>query len=204
MIKKLTSGKATGSDAIAAEIYKHGGINLTKRLVQLFTIIWDSRSVPQDFKDASLVHIYKRKGDRAICDNHRGISLLCIAGKILARIMLNLLAHHIADIVLPESQCGFRAGRGTTDMIFAMRQIQEKCREQNQDLYMVFIDLTKAFDSVNRTGLTLMSCQQTLEHSVSSEEGRCYWQPVLFSYAKYCSLLVSRRSRSRDTATALF
>ena len=38
-------------------------------------------------------------------------------------------------------------------MIFAMRQIQEKCREQNQDLYMVFIDLTKAFDSVNRTGL---------------------------------------------------
>ena len=58
-IKKLTSGKAAGSDAIAAEIYKHGGINLTKRLVQLFTIIWDSRSVQQDFKDASLVHIYK-------------------------------------------------------------------------------------------------------------------------------------------------
>ena len=67
--------------------------------------------------------------------------------------MLNLLAHHIADNVLPESQCGFRAGHGTTDMIFAMRQIQEKCREQNQDLYMVFIDLTKAFDSLNRTGL---------------------------------------------------
>ena len=38
-------------------------------------------------------------------------------------------------------------------MIFAMRQIQEKCREQNQDLYMVFIDLTKVFDSVNRTEL---------------------------------------------------
>ena len=67
--------------------------------------------------------------------------------------MLNRLAHHIDDNVLPESQCGFRAGRGTTDMIFAMRQIQEKCREQNQDIYTVFIDLTKAFDSVNRTGL---------------------------------------------------
>ena len=102
-IKKLTCGKAACSDAIAAEIYKHGGINLTKRLVQLFTIIWDSRSAPQDFKDASLVHIYKRKGDRAICDNHRGISLLCIACKILARFMLNRLARHIADIVLPAS-----------------------------------------------------------------------------------------------------
>ena len=69
-IKKLTSGKAAGSDAITAEIYKHGGINLTKRLVKLFTIIWGSRSIPPDFKDASIVHIYKRKGDRTICDNH--------------------------------------------------------------------------------------------------------------------------------------
>ena len=120
-IKKLTSGKAAGSDAITAEIYKHGGINLTKRLVELFTIIWDSRSIPPDFKNASLVHIYKRKGDRTICDNHRGVPLLCIAGKILARIMLNRLAHHTADNVLPESQCGFQTGRGTTDMIFAMR-----------------------------------------------------------------------------------
>ena len=134
--------------------YKHGGINLTKRLVQLFTIIWDSRSVPQDFKNASPVHIYTRKGDTAICDNHHGISLICIADKILARIMLNRLTHHIADNVLLESQCGFRAGRGTTDMIFAMRQIQEKCHEQNQDLYMVFIELTRAFDSANRTGLS--------------------------------------------------
>ena len=56
--------------------------------------------------------------------------------------MLNRLAHNIADNVLPESRCGFRAGRGTTDMVFAMREIQEKCRKQNQDLYMVFIDLT--------------------------------------------------------------
>ena len=58
-LKKLRSGKAAGSDAIAAEIYKHGGINLTKRLVQLFAVIWDSRSVPHYFIDASLVHIYK-------------------------------------------------------------------------------------------------------------------------------------------------
>ena len=38
-------------------------------------------------------------------------------------------------------------------MIFCARQIQEKSREQHKDLYMVFIDLTKAFDSINRTGL---------------------------------------------------
>jgi len=38
-------------------------------------------------------------------------------------------------------------------MVFTARQIQEKCRQQNQDLYIVFVDLTKAFDTVNRDGL---------------------------------------------------
>ena len=152
-IKRLSSGKAAGPDAIAAEVYKYGGINLTKSLVKLFNNIWDSRAVPQEFKDATIVHIYKRKGDKSIWDNHRGISLLCIAGKILTRILLNRLSLHLADNVLPESQCGFRAQRSTIDMIFAARQVQEKCREQNLDLYMVFVDLTKAFDTISRYGL---------------------------------------------------
>ena len=38
-------------------------------------------------------------------------------------------------------------------MIFSVRQLQEKCREQQQPLYLAFIDLTKAFDLVSRTGL---------------------------------------------------
>ena len=46
-IKKLSSGKAAGPDAIDAEIHKHG-INLTKSLVKLFNNIWDSRAVPQE------------------------------------------------------------------------------------------------------------------------------------------------------------
>ena len=60
-IKKLSSGKAAGPDAIAVEVYKYGGINLTKSLVKLFNNIWDNRAVPQEFKDATIVHIYKRK-----------------------------------------------------------------------------------------------------------------------------------------------
>ena len=42
---------------------------------------------------------------------------------------------------------------GTIDMIFTARQLQEKCQEQNVDLYMTFVDRTKAFDTVSREGL---------------------------------------------------
>ena len=38
-------------------------------------------------------------------------------------------------------------------MIFTARQFQKKCQEQNMDLYMTFVDLTKAFDTVSREGL---------------------------------------------------
>ena len=99
------------------------------------------------------MHLYKRKGNHQACDNHRGISLISIAGKILARVLLNRLIAHLEKGLLPESQCGFRKERGTIDMVFAARQLQEKCQEQNIDLYSTYVDLTKAFDTVSREGL---------------------------------------------------
>ena len=157
-IGALSTGKAPGSDAIPAEIYKTGGTCLIAKLTELFNIMQQQESIPQEFKDASIVHLYKRKGNRQCCDNHRGISLLSIAGKILARVLLNRLLVHLEQEqgVLPESQCGFREGRGTVDMVFAARQLQEKCQEQHQQLYTTFVDLTKAFDTVSRDGLWLI------------------------------------------------
>ena len=67
--------------------------------------------------------------------------------------MLNRVIPSIAEKNLPESQCGFRHNRSTVDMVFAVRQIQEKCIKQNMSLYAIFIDLTKAFDTVNREAL---------------------------------------------------
>ena len=119
----------------------------------LFDRCWDEGQVPQELKDATIVHLYKGKGDRSMCDNYRGISLLSIAGKVLAKVLLNRLTMHLIDDVVPESQCGFRKNRGCADMIFTIRQLQEKCIEQQKDLYVLFLDLTKAFDTVSREGV---------------------------------------------------
>ncbi|BHF83769.1 hypothetical protein SprV_0902691500 [Sparganum proliferum] len=152
-VQQLSSGKAPGLDAIPAEVYKHEGPQLMDHLNALFQEMWRQGEVPQDFKDATIVHLYKRKGNRQVCDNHRGISLLNIAGKIFARILLNRLNNHLEQSLLPGSQCGFRRYRATMDMIFAARQLQEKCQEMRTHLYPTFADLTKAFDTVNREGL---------------------------------------------------
>ena len=124
-----------------------------QEVLQLFHIMWRKEAIPQEFKDATIIHLFKRKGNPQVCDNHRGISLLSIAGKILARVLLNQLNEHLEWSGLqPESQYGFRKNRGTIDMIFTERQLQEKCQEQNVDLYMTFVDLTKAFDTVSCEG----------------------------------------------------
>ena len=151
-IAGLKDGKAPGGDGIPAEVWKHGGDNLFSRLHQLITNAWEVGSVPQAWKDASIVTIYK-KGDRADCGNYRGIPLLSIAGKIFARILLNSRSTHVYTRgIFPETQCGFRGNRNTMDMI-CLRQIQDKCIEQDRPLYMVFVDFSKAFDTVGRTGL---------------------------------------------------
>ena len=153
-IKLLSSGKAPGSDAIPAEIYKAGGPPVAEKLTELFHIMWRKEAIPQDFKDATIIHLFKRKGNPQVCDNHRGIFLLPIAGKILARVLLNRLNEHLERSgLLPESQCGFKKNGGTIDMIFTSRQLQDKCQEQNVDLYMTCVDLTKAFGTVSRERL---------------------------------------------------
>ena len=96
--------------------------------------------------------LYNNKGDRGDCNNYRGISLLSIVGKLLARVVLKRL-QVLADRVYPESQCGFRANRSTTDMVFSLKQLQKKCREQQQPLFVAFIDFAKAFDLLSREGL---------------------------------------------------
>ena len=108
--------------------------------------------MPDDFRDALIVSLYKKKGSKSDCRNYNGISLLSVAGKIFARVIFNRLIT-VSEQTLPEAQCGFKPGRSTVDMIFAVRQFQEKCIEQNKTLYSVFIDQTIAFDTVNGEAL---------------------------------------------------
>ncbi|BHF59516.1 hypothetical protein SprV_0100247600 [Sparganum proliferum] len=165
-VQKLASGKASGSDAIPTEFYKHGGPQIMNHLTAFFQEIWRQGEIPHDFKDAKIVHLYKRKGYRQPCDNHRGLSLLNTVGKIFARILLNRLNNHLEQGLLSESQCGFRCNRGTTDMILAARQLHESCQEMRTRLHSTFVDLTKAYDTVNSERLQKFGCPERLTQMV--------------------------------------
>ena len=116
-VKQMKCNTASGGDGIPAEVYKHGGTALVRHLHSIFLKIWKNEEVPQELKVASIVTIFKKES-RTECGNYRGISLLSVAGKILAKVLLNRL-QPLSESNIPETQCGFRPGRGTTDMIFS-------------------------------------------------------------------------------------
>ncbi|XP_037773076.1 uncharacterized protein LOC119568612 [Penaeus monodon] len=155
-IEQLKCGKAAGVDGIPPEIWKDGGPTLHSKLHELLVCCWEQSKLPRNLHDAVIITLYKNKGEKSDCSNYRGITLLSIAGKVFARVLLNRLLPTIAEDHFPETQCGFRTNRGTTDMVFVLRQLQEKCREQNKGLYVTFVDLTKTFDTVSRKGLWMI------------------------------------------------
>ena len=162
VIGQLSSGKAPRADSILAEVYKYGGPVLHQKLLDIFQSIWQQGAVLQDFKDALIIHLYKRKGNHQQCENHCGISLLSITGKVLARVLCNCLTMHLEKGLLPESQCSFCVGQGTMDMIFTARQLQDKYQEQRCNQYTIFGDLTKAFDTVSRDIEVYLHCATVL------------------------------------------
>ncbi|KAG7305516.1 hypothetical protein JYU34_009592 [Plutella xylostella] len=154
-LKQQKNKKASGIDGIPGELLKYGGDELHTKMWMLFLRMWDEERVPADFKVSRICSLYKNKGDRSDCNSYRGISLLSAPGKVFARALLNRLSS-LSENILPETQFGFRPDRGTCEAIFSVRQIQEKSREQGQNLYLCFVDLEKAFDSVPREALWMV------------------------------------------------
>lgn len=125
-LSRLRKGKAGGKTGVLPELLLYVSVELRIRLLQVMQDVWEVGAVVDDWKDAVIVPIPKT-GDLRECDNWWGICLLDVVGKVFARVTQERL-QVIAGKILPESQLGSRQGRGCTDMIFAARQLKEKCR----------------------------------------------------------------------------
>ena len=113
---------------------------------------WNTGIIPTNWKRGLVVPLWKGEGDRQDCNNYRGVTLLSVPGKIFAWIILDRVRHHLLEHQRPE-QSGFTPKRSTVDCILA-RQVLTECRSEfRQGLLAAYVDLCKAFDSVNQDPL---------------------------------------------------
>ena len=135
-------GKSPGSDGIIPVVLVHGGFRFLRDLLLiLFNIFWTTEDIPSDLINPNITILFK-KGDRSMCGNYRGISLLSVVGKLFADIILQRL-QLIAEFIYPQSQSGYRNGRSTIDGIFTIRQLMEKTRAQRRSLYILYLNPLK-------------------------------------------------------------
>ena len=153
-IRSFANGKAVGPDGVSVELFKitsNGDPALRRRVLDIVVCVWRGGEVPQQWKYA-IIMVFHKKKDRTECGNYRVISLVAHAGKILLKIIARLLSVYCERVgVLMEEQSGYRPNRSTTDMMFVISRLQELARKKRIPLYVCFIDLTKAYDSVDRT-----------------------------------------------------
>ena len=145
-MKKLNSGKASGPSDITAEIIKAAGAVDVNHLHSLTNKIVTEGAVPSDWLKSYILSLFKGKGSPTERGNYRGLKIEHSL-KVLERIMEVLIRDRV-DI--DAMQFGFRPGRGTTDAIFILRQLQEKYLAKQKVLYFAFVDLEKAFYRVPR------------------------------------------------------
>ena len=148
-LNQMKNRRAPGNDDITADLLKAGGITVVTWLHEIFVDIWTIEEIVEDWTLAILIRLFKNKGDKTQCDNYRGISLLVVACKLFTRVILNRV-QRVIDRQLLKTQAGFRANRSTVDQIFTLKMAMEKSREFNRPMFMCFIDIQKAYDSVNR------------------------------------------------------
>ena len=145
-ISQMKAGKALGPSGIVVEMIQAAGDMGASMIRDLAAAIIRDGKVPTDWVQSFIVCLYKGKGDALERGNYRGLKLTEQVMKILERTVDSL----IRQLVIDDSQFGFIPGRGTTDTIFVVRQLQEKYLAANKRLHMAIVDLEKAFDRVPR------------------------------------------------------
>ena len=113
-------------------------------LCELCNAIIRQHKIPEDWKQSILLPIFKGKGD-PLCGCYRAKKLMEHGMKVLERVL-----EKREQVKIDDMQFGFTPGKGTTDAIFIVRQLQEKFRSKRKTLYYAFLDLEKAYDRVRR------------------------------------------------------
>ena len=141
-IKLLKNNKA--SNDIDPELLKRCSHPIMIQVIQKITFnLWNNFDLPNDWGNSLLQTLWKGKGSKKDASKYRGLSIGSTVCKLVVNIILSRLRTWYESQITDE-QNGFRPNRGTTDGIYAIKQ---------QPLYLLFVDLSAAFDHIPRKWL---------------------------------------------------
>lgn len=141
--------KSCGTDAIPILVWKYCCDIVAPVLSKLFNYSIKEGVFPSILKRAQIIPIHK-SGPRNDISNYRPISLLPTMSKIFEKLMNCRFAHYLeSNKIFTNNQFGFRKGRCTSDAIVEFLDHAYKALDTKQHLIAIFLDLSKAFDTID-------------------------------------------------------
>ena len=152
----LSVSKATGPGDIPVIVLKNIAPELSPILEKLFNLCIKRKCFPSIWKESSVCPVYKNKGERSDPSNYRPISLLSIISKVFESTINKHLKNYLGtNLLLIDSQYGFRSSRSTADVLTVITDRISRTLDKGFDARAIALDISKAFDKVWHKGLLL-------------------------------------------------
>ena len=149
IITNLENKKSTGHDDITVKFIKISSIYISELLARVINISIKTGIYPDQLKIAKVIPIYK-KGNHSDPSNYRPISILSNINKIFEKILHKRLYSYLNKFnILYKFQYGFRKGHSTTQALIELTDNIKRGLDDKKYTCGIFIDLCKAFDTVD-------------------------------------------------------
>ena len=153
IVKSLKNDSSSGLDNFTPFFLKNILAYIANPLNKLFNVSLDEGKIPEDWKKASIIPIFK-KGDRQNVKNYRPVSLTSTICKILERIIREQLMKYLLDNnIIPSEQHGFMPKKSTMTNLIECMDSWTKNFDIGVQTDVLYLDYSKCFDSVSHTKL---------------------------------------------------
>ena len=154
--KFAKKNKACGIDEIHYESIINGGSIITNLTAKLFTLMLKTSYTPDIMKKGSIITLHKG-GNKSKRDpnNYRAITLSSVLLKLYERVILTRIEQS-GQVKIHDLQGGFQKNSNCLMTSFLVRESSCYAREYNSKLYIAFLDVRKAFDTVWHDALRVM------------------------------------------------
>jgi hypothetical protein len=149
VLKNMDANKSPGYDNFSNKIIKLSATEIAKPLTHIFNLTFENGIIPEKLKLAMVTPIFKANENNKF-ENYRPISVLSCFSKLLEKLMYNRLINFIdKNQILSKHQYGFRKSRSTEFAIIELVDKITKGIDEGQYTLGIFLDLSKAFDTIN-------------------------------------------------------
>ncbi len=151
IIKHLKNTHSSGWDSMTNSMIKHAANIISLPISININQILTTGTFPDKLKVSKIIPIFK-KNDKAVISNYRPIALLPVISKIVEKVMQEQLTYYIEDNrLLYEHQYGFRKGHSTELAALELIDRVTSNLDKGEVPLTIFLDLSKAFDTLNHT-----------------------------------------------------